>query len=199
MRGVNILKVPVGNINADVLYSENIIQKQSAILASFHFHHYIECHIVITGSCDITAEKKKYNLTAGDICIIPKLFAHNVENISEDLKKCALTVSIEREKKENDRESLFLNSVFNIKDVIVVNDKKLCDWLVENISESNGENEFKNVKMKAVLSFFLVRLCEKIHSLNKLNFEDSDEYAFDERIFFVEEYMCFFHKPLYLF
>ncbi len=188
MNNFNILQVPLGKIKADVLYVANILQAESDISTPFHYHHYLECHVIVSGKCIITTEKSKYNLNSGDICVIPKLMAHTVEHSSGDLKKGVLTFTFERGKKETYQDFLFFNSVFNIKDVFVVNDQELCDWLLNNAG-SGEEDAFQKIKRQAVFSFFLIRISEIITSSEKLNMTDNTGAAFDERIFFIEEYI----------
>lgn len=189
MSKLEVLQVPLGKIKADVLYLASMLQAESNISTQFHYHHYLECHVLVKGECVITTEKGKYYLNSGDICVIPKLMAHTVEHNRGEIKKGALTFTFERGKKETYQDFLFFNSVFNLKDAIVVNDRELCEWLLGNVGNEK-EDRFQKTKRQAVFSFFLIRLSEMISEREKLNMTDSIVEAFDERIFFIEEYIA---------
>lgn len=171
-------------IKATVLYSDEILQNEESVLVPFHFHQYAECHVVVSGKCTIRTQKSVFGLKSGDICIIPRLIAHNVEDCSKDLKKTVFTVMFQNLRKVNNEEFFFFNSAFNKNDACVVGDLELCKWFFNNLTVNHL---MRDIKLKSIFSLFLINIAEQAEEKDT-SFNDFSE-SFDERIYFIEEYI----------
>lgn len=180
------IEILFGDIKANVLYSEEILQREESMLVPFHFHQYVEFHVIVSGSCTIRTQKNVFVLQAGNICVIPRLVAHNVENCSDDLKKAVITVAFENVSKKICEDFLFFDAAFRKSDACVVDNIKLCEWFLENTKKRNPMRE---VKLQAVFSLLLINLAEQILStVENVSYDDLG-MRFDERILFIEEYI----------
>lgn len=158
------LPVSVANNSLKVFLQENFSVAVTAN-SPMHKHSYMEVHIVYDGQVELAMSDRVYNLSAGDVIVIPANCFHWRNVKSENAKCFAFSVNMDAEK-------------ISVKQL----DKNLLKAFAKEIDESRG------IENLNIISAFISLFWCYIFNENSLDIVETSDYSYVINKFFEDNY-----------
>lgn len=176
----------VGKLNCRIISIQANNRTEEGNRYYDHNHFCTELHWVEAGSCDYICDKTRYQISAGQLIIIPPRMYHREANISKNFKKISILVDIPVAKeKPNALEDCFIHTFRPSEvEILPADSTELLDirnricWLIPRVATDSISME----RLRIVCNRFFVELLDQILGDGLVKNETNSQNDFTEEL-----------------
>lgn len=189
------------DIEADLFLLPGFFATESGYSGPMHSHQHVECHIVHCGDLNIQTVEKTYHLTAGDVCLIPRLMEHCICNATENIQKCSFNLRLIQRKVKEPQLFEEYSTLFEIDQVIIIHQTDLYARYYHYISDAIANNTSVNcIRLQAASTMLLLDIADLLRTYHAKDSptvsgekskdrHEADEYLFNLELYIQRHYM----------
>jgi len=168
---VSILQVKMkfSDIAAEVFMQGGFYGESPQKTSKFHSHQYVECHLVFQGEMELETEEGDIRLTAGEMCILPKLFNHCIRRFSDGAQTYSFLFCFTQLKAEEKGLYQQLHESLEKKETVIYTLPGSFDEYCRQIKRSVGQESLADrLRLESLFTLFFLEMDEISRKCDKI-------------------------------